>query len=221
MLTLLSDWTLLAHALGALLTVSVGIYRWFHLTLPLKVLLLYICLIPFWDLFNNLFLEGGANDALALNIIQILEMIVLSVAFALQLPVGTLRKITLIISGGAVMFGITNILFLEGGNSGNTYTQYLSIALSLYLGLAFIHSYEFEDNSYSILLTPWFILSIAIMAVNLSEVVHLWFLRAQLQEIGTVVRAYKVVQLVFLTFCLAAYWRQINPKPSSSTWLTS
>ncbi|MEL6537993.1 MAG: hypothetical protein AAFQ98_21425 [Bacteroidota bacterium] len=225
MLTLLSDWTILAHALGALLAVSVGIFRWFHLTLSLKILLIYICLLPFWDVFNILFLEGGANDVLALNVIRILEMITLGLAYILQLPEGTLKKITLIISGGAVLFGITNLLFLQGSNLGNTFTQYLAIALSLYLGLAYIHSYEFEEGSYRVLLTPWFILSMAVIAVNLSEVLHLWLLNNQYKlqalPLGTIVRSFKVVEVVFLLFCVTAYWRQVHSKEtSSSTWLT-
>jgi len=162
--------------------------------------------------FNNLFLEGESNDTFALNLLTLLEMTILSVAYSLQLPEGTLKKITWILGGGAVFFGITNLLFLQGSNTGNTITQYLAIALSVYLALAYIHSYEFEDTSYRVLFTPWFILSIAIIAVNLSELAHLWFLNNRDligdQQVGTIIRSFKVVQLIFLSFCMTAYWRQ-------------
>ena len=214
----LNDFTFTYYYLAALLVAVIGLYRWFQLTLSLRLLLFYIVIGPFSTLFSTLFLEG-LNDSVMLNLIRIMQMSLLGSAFVLHMEKGSLRKITVIVVGGALLFALVNFFFLQGMTTGNTYTLYAAAGLALFLGLSYLHSFELGENLRHALLQPWTLFSMAIVAQSLNDVAYsIIFTRAVesgLFGISSLGKIHRVIHLLYFIIITVGLLRQRKqtPKP--------
>ena len=208
------------------MALAAGLYRWFHLTIPLRIALLYVVLPPLWHMFNSLFLADGAQDSLSLNLIRLIELGLLGFMYWALFAPGLGRKIILIIVLAAFAFGWINFFFIQGAFQGNTYTLYVLSALSLLLGLVYVHTYPISGKNYGVLLRPWFLISMAILSNGLAEIAHMYFLgnidptATVSLQIGNINRIYLCHKVAFLGVVALGFWQQYKPA-TLSTWSIS
>lgn len=224
MITLFSDWSFTLFTLSALVALSVGIFRWFRLSFSLRMLWFYIGGLPLWYLTFQLLLGGKANEPLVLNVLRISQIILVGVAYLWVIPAGTFKKILWITGIFVLVFSITNFFFIQGPSQGNTLTQYVFVGWVVILGLSFIHNFTQYPEGQYFLLQPMFLITMAIVAQVISELVYLWFLQAAsqqgMQELGSMGRVYRVMLIVFYLICGLGFWRQ-DQKELSSSWSIS
>lgn len=142
-----------------LLAIIVGIYSWYHLSLPFRFILVHVCLALFAEVIGRVLFTLGYNNVWFFNVFTLVDMCLMAVIACMFITKKHLKSIIYMGVAAMAIYWLYTMMHNKDGQYINTYTAVCFLFLTLLYATVLYSTTLF--NAQKLYKHPVFLISIA------------------------------------------------------------